>query len=245
VGPDGANCASCAEGEAHSSSPPYEGGVGGVERRRTPRCTKKESRDRRELVARWLLEGRPNDYIYRAFKQLFGVGRRMAQVYIKKVKALWADEAGAEDFQAHLWKSKLMRERLLQRGFKDLDKIEDPTKSPTMLRTLDNLIKHNDETMEQIRHHRVVTRRDTSPDSKKAKMMRGKMIYMPFDELLERAENMRNRWFHEWNLLRLAEKEREGTLGPGHIESPYVAALQDPKFKMEPRLGPPGTDYCI
>jgi hypothetical protein len=214
-------------------------------RRRTPRCTKKVHKERLEIVAQWLQLSASNEDIYRACKLEFGVGRRMAQLYIKEVKAGWANAAGKEDFLADQWRSKLQLDRLIHKGFKDLDAIEDPTKSATMLRTLDRLIKHRDETMEEIRHHRAVTKRDQSPDSKAAKMLRGEILRMPYAELAERLENLRNLWFHEWNLCRLLEKQREGTLGPGFIESPYVAAVQDPKVKMQPTLGPPGSEWCI
>ena len=214
-------------------------------RRRTPRCTKKVRNERVELVAHWLQDSAANSSMFRTAKQMWGIGRRMTLLYIQKARKYLADEACAVDHLAELARSKAQRERLIQIGLKNLDKIEDPTKVPSMLRAVDNLIKHRDETQEEIRHYRVVTRRDTSVDSKAKRMLREKMIQMPHDELLERQEHMRNRWFHEWNQCRIMEKHREGTLGPGWIESPYVAAVMDPRLKPQPTLGPPGTEFCI
>jgi hypothetical protein len=197
------------------------------------------------MVTRWLEDSALPAAMYRMAKQVWGIGRRQTQLYIQKARQQLADDAAATDHLAELGRSKAQRERLIQTGFRHLDKIEDPTKVPNMLRALDSLIKHRDETQEEIRHYRVVTRRDTSVDCKAKRMLRERMIHMPFDELQERMEHMRNRWFHEWNMCRLLEKEREGTLGPGHIESPYVAAFIDPLYKPEPTLGPPGSEWCI
>jgi hypothetical protein len=213
-------------------------------RRRTPRCTNKVLRDRLELVAEWMLAGASNAQVIQGCAEQFGVKRRQAQLYMKMVRSQFANRASHQDHLALLYQSQEQCNKLLARAVLDLNRTTDPTKSPNMLRTIVSIIKLRDEKAEEIRHHRRITRRDKSPDSRSATRLREQIISMPFDEFLERIECLRNHWFHEWNQCRLAEKEREGTLGPGYIESPYLAAHTDPRLKPNPALAP-GDEYCI
>jgi len=222
--------------------PPRDGAKPG--KKRTPRCTKSVLRYRRERVADWMLAGGSSAQVIQACADEFGVKRRQAQLYMKMVRTQWANRGSRQDHLALLYQSQEQCNKLLTRAVMDLNRITDPTKSPNMLRTIVSILKLRDEKAEEIRHHRRITRRDKSPDSRSATQLREEILSMPFDEFLERIECLRNHWFHEWNQCRLAEKKREGTLGPGHVESPYLAAHTDPRRKPNPALAP-GDEYYI
>jgi hypothetical protein len=173
-------------------------GDGEPKRPKRPRATKQQVRERLGEIAQWLVQGVSTAQIIRHARVVWRIGRRMAQLYIQKVKQRWATAASREDYLAHLWLSKQQTERALAIAFNHLEAIDDPRKSAPLLRVIAGLIKQRDLTMASIKEHRHAVKRDQSPDSAPEQERRERIVSMPFEEFWERLYNLQRIWRHEW-----------------------------------------------
>lgn len=162
--------------------------------KRKGRCTKRQKADRLKTLRIFLMQNAAMEQIVAYAKQHWGIGKRSVQLYIQHVKQRWAEEAGKEDYLAHLWLSHLQHGQAIFRAFKDLERAENVRESAGMLRVIERLLRARDENMASIVEHRRATRRDTSPDSVKARHKRQGMVKMPFAEFQERILYLRDSW---------------------------------------------------
>ncbi len=166
---------------------------------RRTRATPAQLRSRLGVVREWLVQGMNSVRIVHACREQFGVGRRMAQLYVKKAKQRLANEAAREDYLAHLQISRLQHESLLDRLRGALERVgDDPRLLNTLLRTAALFLKRRDELMATIVEHRAATNRDRSPDARDESAGRKGMIEMPYEEWFERLGNMHYTWRTLW-----------------------------------------------
>jgi len=190
---------------------------------RRKRATPAQVRSRLGIVREWLVQGRDRPSILHACREQFGVGRRMAQLYVKKAKQGLANEAAREDYLAHLQISRLQHEGLLDRVRAALDRAgNDPKLMNTLVRTAAQLLKRRDDLVAGIVEHRVASNRDKSPDARDEKAGRKGMIEMPIEEWFERLGNMHYTWRTLW------EKEKQL---PKSEAQRQAAGWPDPKGK--------------
>jgi hypothetical protein len=150
------------------------------------------------MLRKWLLADAPMDRMVHTAQQLWGLGRRSVQLYLKEIKAEMAKEASEDDYLAHLWKSKLQHEGYLHRINRDLERTDDPKAAANLLRLAATYLKQRDLTMASVFEHRRWAKRDTSPDSVRAKNNRSGMVIMPMSELNWRIDTLRQGWFEEF-----------------------------------------------
>jgi hypothetical protein len=179
-------------------------------------------RQRLHVIQHLLLLDTPTARIAEYAKLHWGISRRSTQLYIQRVKKLWAEAAGAEDYLAHLWKSKCQHDELIGKAQSLLLKTDDLKEFANLLRALTPWQKQRDRLMAEIKEHRQETLRDTSPDSEAAKHRRERMMVMPVAEFFERLAHMRNRWRWEWQqemdwpkVIKQAMEENWKGFGPG------------------------------
>ncbi len=190
------------------------------------KATKRQILERIAAIRLWLQEGVMPAQIVTYAQQLWGIKRRMCQIYLKRVREGWAKQASKADYLAHLWHSKLQRETLIAKAMPKLDQAADLRGFTGTLRCLTALLKDRDNVMASVLEHRVATERDESPDGAKAKAHRQRMVVMPWDEFFERLEHMRNTWWYKWNQQRMKEEEerRERQMKEGGWVDPPNAA---------------------
>ncbi len=185
---------------AESSKPRSAAEEGSTATRPTRRrATPAQLRSRLGVVREWLVQGMNSVRVVHACREQFGVGRRMAQLYVKKAKQGLANEAAREDYLAHLQISRLQHESLLDRVRGALERVgDDPRLLNTLLRTAALFLKRRDELMAGIVEHRAATNRDKSPDARDESAGRRGMIEMPYEEWFERLGNMHYTWRTLW-----------------------------------------------
>ncbi len=190
------------------------------------KATRRQILERIAAIRLWLQEGVMPAQIAAYAQTLWGIKRRMCQIYLKRVREGWAKQASKVDYLAHLWHSKLQRETLIAKAMPKLDQAADLRGFTGTLRCLTTLLKDRDNVMASVLEHRVATERDESPDGAKAKAHRQRMVVMPWDEFFERLEHMRNTWWYKWNQQRYKEdeerRERQMKEG-GWVDAPNAA----------------------
>jgi hypothetical protein len=232
-------------GDAASDSPNAKPRAAKKKKKKhTPRCTKKEKNRRLEIFTNGMTQGMTNAELKKLGPLMFNISERSALIYMKQCRAMLANAASKRDHLAHLELSKRQHEHLYSIALSNIKKIEDPTKVASLIRAANCTLKQRDAVQEDIRHHRVVTRRDKSPDSKRRTMERNDYIYMPKDEFFERLENLRNIWWYEFGvnyndfLLRSKGVAKAGGFDPMWFETfmeeerkrPYPLVTLEPGY---------------
>ncbi len=69
------------------------------------KATKRQMLERLAAIRLWLQEGVMPAQIVTYAQQLWGIKRRMCQIYLKRVREGWAKQASKVDYLAHLWHS--------------------------------------------------------------------------------------------------------------------------------------------
>jgi hypothetical protein len=180
---------------------------------RKKHATKQEVRDRLITITYWLVEGYSTPEIINNARQAFGIGTRMVQLYLQRVRAKMAEEASQADYLAHLYQSKLQHDHLYAKAASKLHHCgEDPKVFATLLRGCLQVLKARDNLMAAILEHRMRTKRDQSPDSRQARARRSRKMVMPVEEFWERLEHLRNSWFWEWNQEQMQKADAEKLL---------------------------------
>jgi hypothetical protein len=170
-------------------------------------ATKRQVQERLTAIHTWMRDGMDHPRLLVAIRTFFGLGKRMAQIYIKRVKDGYAEEASQADYLAHLWFSKLQHEELAALARDRLRHCDDHRVFATVLRGCLQALKTRDDLMASILEHRARTKRDQSPDSRPARAKRSRMLVMPFDEWMERLEHLRNSWWWEWNQEQMQKED--------------------------------------
>jgi hypothetical protein len=222
-----AGAAAAVKGQAAEGGAEDAKAAPGTEELRGPRprkkhATKRQVQERLASLANMLLENVPVARVYRLAQDYWGIGRRMTQLYLQRIRKKMAAEASKADYLAHLWLSKLQKDQLIYRAIDKLDQCEAPRDFANVLRACHQLMKDRDGLMASVLAHRAATQRDHSPDGAAATARRGKMMEMPFDELFERLEHLRNLWWWEWNQERM-KAEAEKKLRTGQGQAPGAA----------------------
>lgn len=189
-------------------------------------------------------------------KATWGVGKRMTQLYVQRVKQDWAEAAGKEDYLAHLWLAKLQRERLIGELFKRLDQKIETKELVSLLRVAHPHLKERDQLMASVLEHRQVAKRDASPDSEKAGHQRMGMVVMPMNEFIARfdeykrminldAENIQ-RWRHydplhspEANAAAERAREELATVGREGIAERELREMREEEQRRQELLNTP------
>jgi hypothetical protein len=175
-------------------------------------ATKQQVQERLAAIQTWMLEGMDQQRLLIAIRTFFGLGKRMAQIYIKRVKDGYAEEASQADYLAHLWISKLQHEELAAKARDRLPHCADHRVFATVLRGCLQALKARDNVMASILEHRARTKRDQSPDSRQARAQRRRLMVMPVEEFWERLEHLRNSWWWEWNQEQMQKADAEQLL---------------------------------
>jgi hypothetical protein len=175
-------------------------------------ATRQQVQERLAAIQTWMLDGMDQQRLLIAIRTFFGLGKRMAQIYIKRVKDGYAEEASQADYLAHLWISKLQHEELAAKARDRLPHCADHRVFATVLRGCLQALKARDQVMASILEHRARTKRDTSPDSRQARARRRRLMVMPVEEFWERLEHLRNSWWWEWNQEQMQKADAEQLL---------------------------------
>jgi hypothetical protein len=200
------------EGASQPSSKPAPLAEGWHVPRPKKHATKQQVQERLAAIQTWMLEGMDQQRLLIAIRTFFGLGKRMAQIYIKRVKDGYAEEASQADYLAHLWISKLQHEELAAKARDRLPHCADHRVFATVLRGCLQALKARDTVMASILEHRARTKRDQSPDSRQARARRGRQMVMPVEEFWERLEHLRNSWWWEWNQEQMQKQDAEKLL---------------------------------
>jgi hypothetical protein len=199
------------QGSAEATAPPPDKPAPLAEGWHVPRpkkhATKQQVQERLAAIHTWMLDGMDQRRLLIAIRTFFGLGKRMAQIYIKRVKDGYAEEASQADYLAHLWISKLQHEELAAKARDRLPHCADHRVFATVLRGCLQALKARDTVMASILEHRARTKRDTSPDSRQARAHRSRQMVMPVEEFWERLEHLRNSWWWEWNQEQMQKED--------------------------------------
>jgi hypothetical protein len=200
-------------------------------------ATKQQVQERLAAIQTWMLDGMDQRRLLIAIRTFFGLGKRMAQIYIKRVKDGYAEEASQADYLAHLWISKLQHEELAAKARDRLPHCADHRVFATVLRGCLQALKARDTVMASILEHRARTKRDQSPDSRQAKAKRCRKMVMPVEEFWERLEHLRNSWWWEWNQEQMQKEDAAKLLREGM----QAATESGQSAPADARSSPPNT----
>lgn len=151
------------------------------------KATKAEVRERLATLSQALIDGLAMPQIVAAAKRQWNIGKRMVQLYVQRIRKLWADEAQRCDYLAHLWQAKLQREAMVQKALHRLERVEKHGEYASILRCCTKLLSDRDQVMRELAEHRRVTSRDASPSSPQSQDARGGLFTMPRYDYLERC----------------------------------------------------------